>query len=59
MGDGAAKGTSKGEAGVQVNAGELVRLSSLDVLDDGIELGRAGGFRVGGHCDGLKKMSSD
>lgn len=51
MGDGAADSTGKGEARVQSEASELVRLSSLGVLDDGIELGRASGLSVGGHCE--------
>lgn len=51
VGDRAADGTGKGESGVQGHAGELGRLGGLDILDDGIDLGRASGFCVGGHCD--------
>ncbi len=52
MGDGAADSTGKGEAGVQSKAGELLGLgSSLDILDDGIDLDRAGSLRSGSHCD--------
>lgn len=52
VGDGAAESASEGEAGVQVDAGRVLGLSGLDVLDDGIDLGRAGGLRAGSHCDG-------
>lgn len=51
MGDGAADGTGKGKARVEREAGRGGRLVSLDILDDGIDLGRAGGFRRAGHCD--------
>lgn len=46
VGDGAADGTGKGEAGVESSAGELL-LGLSDLLDDRLDLG----FRVGGHCD--------
>ena len=55
MGDRAADGTGKGEAGVELEAGELARLFSLDVLDNGIELGRAGGLCGRGHCERLSR----
>lgn len=51
VGDGAADGASKGETGVEGEAAQLLGLGSLDILDNGVELGRAGRFRVGGHCD--------
>jgi hypothetical protein len=53
VGDGAADGTSEGEARVEGEAGKLARLLSLDVLDDGIELGRAGGLCGSRHCEGV------
>jgi hypothetical protein len=43
VGDGAADGTSEGEARVQGQTLGLGRVSGLDLLDDGINLG--------GHCD--------
>lgn len=54
MGQRAADGTGEGETGVELDAGELRRLSGLDVLLDGIDLGAAsrGGGSLGGHCDG-------
>lgn len=54
VGEGAADGTGEGETGVELDAGELRRLSGLDVLLDGIDLGAAGGGggSLGGHCDG-------
>lgn len=49
--DGAAESTGKGETGVQIDTGELLGLEGLDVLDDGVDLGRAGGLRAGSHCE--------
>jgi hypothetical protein len=52
VGDGAADGTSEGEARVEAQARKLARLLSLDVLDNGIELSRAGRLCGSRHCDG-------
>ena len=43
MGEGAADGTSEGEARVEGDARELLGLSGLDVLLDSVELDAAGG----------------
>ena len=47
----AADGTGKGESGVELESAELARGAGGSLLDDGIDLGRAGGWRCGGHCD--------
>lgn len=59
VGDGAADSTGEGEAGVEGEAAQLLGLGSLDILDNGVELGRAGGFRVGGHCDLVGGLCGD
>lgn len=51
VGDGAADSTGQSKAGVQSKAGELTRLVGSNLLDDGIDLGRASGLCVGGHCE--------
>lgn len=53
MGEGAADGTSKGEARVEGDTRELLGLSGLDVLLDSVELDAAGGGGRGlsRHCD--------
>jgi hypothetical protein len=53
VGEGAADGTGEGEARVESDARELLRLSGLDVLLDSVELDAAGGLRrgLGRHCD--------
>lgn len=50
MGDGAADGTGKGESGVEGEAGELARGGGSSLLDDGVDLGRAGRGNGRGHC---------
>lgn len=47
----AADGTGEGESGVELDAAELARGTGGSLLDDGIDLGRAGGWRCRGHCD--------
>ena len=42
VGDGTADSAGKGESGVESNAAELGRGGGLGLLDDGIDLGRAG-----------------
>lgn len=53
MGERAADGTGEGEARVESDTRELLGLSGLDVLLDGIKLGAAGGGGrgLGGHCE--------
>lgn len=51
MGDGTADGAGKGESRVESEAGELGGLIGLDLLDDGIDLGRAGRLSTR-HLDG-------
>lgn len=48
MGDGTADSTGKGESGVESEAGLLLGSLSLDVLDDGVDLGGTG---RGSHCE--------
>lgn len=48
---GAADGTGKGESGVEGDTAKLARSGGSGLLDDGIDLGRAGGLRWGAHCD--------
>lgn len=48
---GAADGTGKGESGVEGDTAELARGAGSSLLDDGVDLGRAGGLRGGAHCD--------
>lgn len=54
MGERAADGTGEGEARVEGDAGELLGLSSLDVLLDSVDLDATGGGGRGlsRHCDG-------
>jgi hypothetical protein len=53
VGERAADGTGEGEARVESDTRELLGLSGLDVLLDGVELGAAGGGGrgLGGHCE--------
>jgi hypothetical protein len=53
VGEGAADGTSEGEARVEGDTRELLGLSGLDVLLDSVELDAAGGGGRGlsRHCD--------
>jgi hypothetical protein len=53
VGERAADGTGEGEARVESDTRELLGLSGLDVLLDGVELGAAGGGGRGlsGHCE--------
>jgi hypothetical protein len=53
VGDGATDSTGKGESGVEVKTGRVAGLESLSLLDDGIELGRAGRLSAGSHCEGV------
>lgn len=65
MGDGTADGAGKGESRVESEAGELGGLIGLDLLDDGIDLGRAGRLstrhldgrieKIEGRVDGTKR----
>ena len=48
MGDGTADSTGKGESGVEGEARLLLGGLSLDVLDDGVDLGGSG---RGSHCE--------
>jgi hypothetical protein len=48
VGDGTADGTGKGESGVEGEARLLLGGLSLDVLDDGVDLGGSG---RGSHCE--------
>lgn len=50
--DGAADSTSEGESGVKVGTGELLRSVGKGLLDDGVDLGRAGGWVWSRHGDG-------
>lgn len=60
MGDGAAESTSKGETGVQVNAGGLGGSDDGGgLLDDGIDLGRAGRGCLSSHCEGCDVRLDD
>lgn len=43
MGDGAADGTSQGESGVESHATELLGGAGSGLLDERVDLGRAGG----------------
>lgn len=56
MGDGAADSTSESEARVQSET--LGALGGLDVLDDGVDLGRAGRLRRS-HCDGREDFLTE
>lgn len=47
----AADGTGEGESGVELETAELARGAGGSLLDDGIDLGRAGGWCCRGHCD--------
>lgn len=50
MSDGAADSTSEGESGVELEAAHL-RGGRSHLLDDGVDLGRAGSGSSGGHCE--------
>lgn len=58
---GAADGTSEGKSGVEGDTAKLARSGGSGLLDDGIDLGRAGRLRWRAHCDGcggIKKAST-
>ncbi len=61
MGNGTADGAGKGESGVEIDTGHLLRHGdSGDLLDDGVDLGRSG--CCASHCDweaeeGVKGLS--
>ncbi|TKW49736.1 hypothetical protein CTA1_5092 [Colletotrichum tanaceti] len=50
VGDGAADSTGKGESRVEGEAGKLAGGVGSSLLDDGVDLGRAGGGQGGSHC---------
>ena len=61
MGEGAADGTGEGEARVEGNTRELLRLGGLDVLLDSVKLDAAsgGGRGLSRHCEGCAGWSGD
>lgn len=55
MGDRTADGTSEGESGVEGNTAQLAGSVGSGLLDNGVDLGRAGGLRWGGHGGWIKE----